>query len=147
MRRHHRALVAFHFTMVGAYVAIIGAWFAGWPRLSVAIWTAALVVLLLALIALLLLASVARGIFGTRLRRLRHQFQWRNVGGADGAAPGRITEKLDLEPPSLGVIARMGDQPGSQPGLGATDGESQRLDSDVDGPDGGPLLGECVDGE
>ena len=140
----YRALAAFHVTMVGFYVAIIGALQAGWTRLSIAIQFAA--ALAIALAGLLVCWRCARLLLlknlRTRLRRLRHQLKRRRIGRADGPPSGRIAEKLELEPPPFGVITRMSDQPGSQPGFGAADSEPERPKPPVDGPDSGPLLGE-----
>jgi hypothetical protein len=148
MRKRYRMLAAFHATMAGFYVAIIGAWHAGRTRLSIALWIAAAV--FLAAVGLLVLAKIALlllpGIRDFDVRRLRHQFQRRRIGRADRPPPGRVTEQLELETPDFGMIAGMSNQPGSHPGFGTADAEAQGLQPLVNRPDGSPLLGESFEG-
>jgi hypothetical protein len=147
MRKRYRTLAAFHVGMAGFYVAMIGAWHADWTRLGVAIWIAAALAVALAglIVFVRLTLPLLAGIPGTRPWRLRHQFQRRQAGSADRPPPRRIAEQFELETPPFGMVAGMSDQPGSQPGLGATDGESERPQPPVDGLHRRPLLGQRID--
>jgi hypothetical protein len=141
--------LAFHIAMGGVYIAIIGVWYAGWARLSIAMCAAALTVCLAFLAGcgmILLTAWRSSGRHDSFVRWFRHQLEHWRVGSADGAAPPPAQE-LDLKATDVGIVAGMGDEPASQPGLRAADGEPERPQARVDSLHGRSLFGERLDGK